>query len=790
MIFAPVFLVWRMIVAGLILSAFCLLTIPGAAADSQFVIGEKDFLLNGKPFQIRGGEMHYARVPQEYWRHRMQMLRAAGFNTVSTYVFWNVHEPAPRKFDFKGNADIASYCRIAQEEGLKVIIRPGPYCCAEWDLGGLPWWLLKTRNITVRTRNSVFMEACRNYFAALGRELADLQITKDGPIIMVQIENEYGSYNRDGKYINELKTALETAGFNVPFYVCDTPFHEFKIDGIFTAINFGGDPQQAFSGRQNKEASGPLMCGEYYTGWFSSWGNGLGHDTKGNINTNALEWMLSHKASFILYMAHGGTSFGFNGGANGGPYSPNITSYDYGAPISEAGWESVAYEELREVMGRHLDSGEKISPTPPRMNVIEFGSIELNEVSPLFSNLPPARKVVRPVSMEFFDQQHGCILYRTTLPAGSGDWLSIDAANDYAMIFIGGTLTGILDRRLNMHQVRLPKRTNDACLDILVDSTGRIDYGPQMLDRKGITEKVALVKGGSASELRDWEVYCFPLDASQRQKLHYRPGKTDMPAFYRGHVNLDNSGDTFLDMRECGRGHVWVNGHDLGYFWNIGPQQTLYCPGPWIKKGLNEIEVFDLDGGIVKSIRGLKQPIMNEKVCKPSPFAHRQAKQIISLTDATVVYQGTMANNQDWQGCTFQAVKARFIALEALNSWSNDSYTSCAEVQLVDREGNILSCEDMKVVFADSEELFGEYGDADNVLDQQSSTFWHTRWKPVADPHPHILILDMGHNIPIAQIKLLPRQDSLNGRIKDIRIHMSERPFAGLEIQQADTINH
>ena len=349
---SPCCLAWRIV--GLVL-LLVLGTSSALCAAASFTIGGNNFLLAGQPFLIRCGEMHFARIPPEYWQHRLHLARAMGLNTACAYVFWNSVEPEPGRFDFSGASDVARFCRLAQTEGLKVVLRPGPYSCAEWDLGGLPWWLLKIPDIKLRSQDPRFLEASRRYLQAIGRQLAPLQVTRGGPIIMVQVENEYGSYGNDKQYMGLLAGYLKEAGFEVPLFTCDGP-KELKNDSredLFCVVNFGSNPEKNFQTLRTIRAKGPLMCGEYYPGWFDSWGSK--HHTGPTAKVvSELGWMLEHNASFSIYMVHGGTSFGFSAGANSPPFSPEATSYDYDAPITEAGWASPKYFALRELFLKHL----------------------------------------------------------------------------------------------------------------------------------------------------------------------------------------------------------------------------------------------------------------------------------------------------------------------------------------------------------------------------------------------------------------------------------------------------
>jgi len=763
--------------AAIVLSFSLLPQANAAGRGSTFQIGTNDFLLDGKPFQIRCGEIHAPRVPPEYWHHRLRMARSMGLNTVCAYLFWNLHEPEPGVFNFRGNADAAAFCRAAQEEGLKVILRPGPYSCAEWDFGGFPYWLLKEPGLKVRTRDPKYLAACKRYIDAVGRELGPLQVTRGGPIIMVQVENEYGSYGNDREYIGIIRDYIKGAGFEVPLFTCDGPVQlaNDTREDLFCVVNFGSNPEANFKALRKARPAGPLMCGEYYPGWFDSWGKPHHSGDTGRI-AQELEWMLSKGASFSIYMVHGGTSFGFTAGANCPPFSPQVTSYDYDAPISEAGWAAPKFEVLRGVLTKHLAPGELLPAVPERNPVIEIPSMELTKCAPLFENLPAPKRQERTACMESFDQASGCIMYRTTLPAGEAGLLRIQEVHDYALVFLDAKKVATLDRRRNQATVKLPARTARARLDVLVDTFGRVNYGGHIHDRKGITEKVELIAEGGTKVLEGWEIYTLPLDQRQLKGLRFKDGKTGDPAFYRAVFRLEKAGDTFLDLSSWGKGVVWVNGHNLGRFWNIGPHQTLYCPGPWLRKGDNEIVVFEINGAAEHRLTGKAEPIL-DVVREVASVKHRKPGESLDLSGLLPQASGSFAGGAGWQVVRFEPVSARYVCLEALSSQTGDEYATCAELQVLDAQGKDLSRENWKVVYADSEETDGDDGNAENVFDLQPTTFWHTQWESAKPKLPHQVVIDLGSEQVVSGIRYLPRQENPNGRIKDYKVYVGKGQF-------------
>ncbi|HEX3730242.1 MAG TPA: beta-galactosidase family protein [Opitutaceae bacterium] len=590
---------------------------PAAAASHQFAIGAAAFLLDGRPFAIHCGEIHFARVPREYWRHRLQMCRAMGLNTVCVYLFWNFHEWDEGRFDWSGQADVAEFCRIAQQEGLRVLLRPGPYSCAEWEMGGLPWWLLRRDGIALRTADPKFLDPARRWLREVGRVLGPLQVTRGGPILMVQVENEYGSFGSDPAYMGALRQALLDAGFEVPLFACNPPQdipHGLRSD-LFQVVNFGSDPAQAFAALRRYQPQGPLMNGEYYSGWFDLWGRP--HRTATSDHGVAdLTYMLQRGQSFSIYMAHGGTTFGLWSGADH-PFLPDTSSYDYNAPISEAGWPTEKFWAIRKLLQGYQPPGQSLPPPPPGNPVIEIPAFSLAEAAPVLRNQPAGVYDDQPRTMEAYGQGRGCTAYRTVLPAGPAATLRAGAVHDYAWIFIDGREIGTMDRRRGRYALAIPARDRPAELELLVEAAGRVNFGKEIFDRKGLYAPVEIDGGdGPPTELHGWTVAALPLDEAELASLRFQPAAAPpaapAPAFWRGGFSLERPGDTFLDLRTWGQGVAWVNGHCLGRFWNIGPTQTMYCPGPWLRAGRNEVVILDLEGPSAPRLAGRSRPILDD----------------------------------------------------------------------------------------------------------------------------------------------------------------------------------
>jgi beta-galactosidase len=571
------------------------------------------FVLDGKPLRIISGEMHYERIPREYWRDRLKKARAMGLNTISTYIFWNVHEPKAGVYDFSGGLDVAAFVRMAQEEGLYVILRPGPYACAEWDLGGLPAWLLADPNIVLRSGDEKFLGPAEKFLKRLGRELAPLQITRGGPIIAVQVENEYGSFGNDKEYLKRILAALRNAGLGeVLLYTADggDELPAGTLPEIHAVVNFGpGEAKTEFAKLQKFRPGRPMMSGEYWDGWFDHWGEAH-HDTDVTQQAQELDWILSQGYSINLYMFHGGTSFGFMNGANWDHdnYEPDVTSYDYDSPMSESGVLTRKYFAFRDVIAKHR-VGVKIPDPPAPLPVIEVPEFELGQCASLWSSLPKAISVEKPRTMEAFGQSYGYILYRTKIDRPSEGELRIRELRSYARIFVDGKAVGTLDRRKKEDRL-LIRAGAGSTLDILVEGTGRINFTVELRkERQGIGEAVRL----AGRELTGWQIFPLPMDDLTTLRFaKIENASAAGPAFYRGQFELSDAGDTFLDTRGWGKGAVWVNGHALGRFWNLGPQQTLYLPAPWLRKGTNEVVLFTQTEPKSRRIRGLRAPVLNE----------------------------------------------------------------------------------------------------------------------------------------------------------------------------------
>lgn len=753
-----------------------------------FEIGNKTFLLNGKPFVIKAAELHYPRIPREYWEQRIESAKALGMNTICLYVFWNYHEPEEGKFDFTGQKDIAAFCRLAQKHGLYVIIRPGPYVCAEWEMGGLPWWLLKKKDIKLRDLDPYFIERTKIYMDEVGKQLAGLQITKGGNIIMVQVENEYGSFGINKPYIAKIRDILREAGFtDVPLFQCDwnSNFENNALDDLLWTINFGtgANINDQFKRLKELRPNTPLMCSEYWSGWFDHWG--AKHETRSAKElVDGMKEMLDSNISFSLYMAHGGTSFGHWAGANFPNFSPTCTSYDYDAPIGESGNITPKYYEIRKLLKNYLPKGQTLSAIPDSIPTISIPAFSLTKIAPLFDNLPPAKDSKDIEPMEFYNQGWGSILYRTKLGASKVEQtLIITEAHDWTQVYIDGKKIATLSRMKGESTVKLPPIKQSAQLDILVEAMGRMNFGKGIYDRKGITEKVELISDSEIKNLKNWQVFNIPVDYQFAKDKHYQTycaaGDTaQIPAYYKGTFTLDKVGDTFLNMSSWSKGMVWVNGYAIGRFWKIGPQQTLYMPGCWLKKGENEIIVLDMTSPQKNEIEGLRKPILNQ-LRDSGAYAHRKPGQKLNLTGEIPVYRGTFKPGNGWQYIKFgKTINTRYFCLEALNSYGGDNYSAIAELELLGADGKPISRQHWKILYADSEELDAANDVATNVFDLQESTFWCTNYSTTKPKHPHQIVIDLGDTYKITGFSYLPRAEvNAPGMIKNYEIFIRTTPF-------------
>ena len=855
-----------------------LLVIPMLMQAGDFTVGHKTFLLNGEPFVVKAAEVHYPRIPRPYWEHRIQMCKALGMNTLCIYVFWNLHEPREGVFDFTGNSDVAEFCRLAQKNGMYVIVRPGPYVCAEWEMGGLPWWLLKKKDIRLREQDPYFMERVRIFEQKVGEQLAPLTIQNGGPIIMVQVENEYGSYGENKDYITQIRDIIKetwrqgdkelqdnssaagkksVSGGNVlqlpelpvslnsleknhpVLFQCDwsSNFEKNGLDDLVWTMNFGtgANIDHEFARLKELRPDAPLMCSEFWSGWFDKWG--ANHETRpAKDMVDGIDEMLSKNISFSLYMTHGGTSFGHWAGANSPGFAPDVTSYDYDAPINEYGGTTEKFFKLRKTMQKYSKEPLPAIPAPPAM-MISIPPFELTERADIILGADSLVMNSPLLTMEEMDQGWGSMLYITTLPEiDTPSVLTLNDGHDYAQVFVDTAYIGKIDRVQNEKSLRLPAVKKGQELKILIEAMGRINFGRAIKDYKGITESVTLTSEQDGHELtcnlKKWNIFTIPdnlatarkaLDlAKQDSSLNSKFSPLNLfrgSGYYRGYFTLNKTGDTFLNMEAWGKGQVYINGHAVGRFWSIGPQQTLYVPGCWLKKGKNEIIVLDVIGpsldayapSITKVLKATERKSSKSRTARrpgdketrrqdntpsvissvvegslhPSLFSqntpeldklnieksrlHNNPEDKPDLSALTPICEGTLSAGNGWQTVRFNApAEGRFVAIRALSTHEGKDVVSIAELYAKDAEGNRISREPWLVKFADSEETKRGNNTAEKCFDLQESTYWRTE-KGIA--LPHLLVIDLGTIQTITALDYLPRvEEGAPGSIKDFKV--------------------
>ena len=578
----------------------------------QFAIGDTDFLLDGSPFRVLSGALHYFRVHPGQWADRIRKARQMGLNTIETYVAWNAHAPTPDSFLLDDGLDLGRFLDLVAAEGMYAIVRPGPYICAEWTNGGLPAWVLSESG--TRRNDPSFMSAVAGYLSALAPVLVPRQVSQGGPVILVQVENEYGAYGRDKDYLRALTKLLRGIGITVPLTTVDQPMGCMLANGSLPELHatgsFGAHVTERLAALRVQQPTGPLMCAEFWDGWFDSWG-GHHHVTSAAAAAASLDELLSAGASVNIYMFHGGTNFGLTSGAKDkGTYAPITTSYDYDAPLDEAGHPTAKYWAFREVLARY---GSVPADRPPTGAPGPAFAVPVAQVVPLWDVLPQLgswESADSPVSADDLGQAQGLTLYQAAVDAPGPAVLSVGEVRDRAQVFLNRQPVGVLARDHHDRALALPPGAQGT-IELLVEDQGRVNYGPRIGEPKGLIGPVRV----NGAAVGDWRVLPVPLtDLSPvvsvlraRQAAQAPVADVAGPAFVRFTFDLPSPADLFLSTAALGKGIAWLNGFCLGRYWSRGPQRTLYAPGPVTRKDGNELIVLELGataGGAVEFVSG------------------------------------------------------------------------------------------------------------------------------------------------------------------------------------------
>ena len=562
----------------------------------KFEICGKDFLCDGKKTKIISGAVHYFRNMPDTWTDIFKKMKAMGLNCVETYCAWNMHEKHPGEFDFTGNLDIARFIKAAESEGLMVIVRPGPYICAEWEFGGLPWWIQTNDDMEIRCSNPIYMDRFEKYLARLFEKIRPLLFTNGGPVIMMQCENEYGYYGDDKTYLKHLYDTYRRLGIDVPLFTSDgtskTDILDGNIEGCLSTLNFGSRVEENFRAHDELYPDSPKMCMEMWDGWFDAWGCGMHHTTSAEDYAKVVDDMLK-RGSLNMYMFIGGTNFGFTSGANHyEKFAPDVTSYDYDAVLSECGDVTPKYHALRKVISKYIDY--ELPEIPANREKRAYGKVTLDRGVGIFDSLDKLSSGIFanvPKCMEKYGHGYGYIAYRTVLNRDyDNKTLYFEGLGDRAQIYINRELMGVLYVNDDELKINISAKAGDV-LTVLCENMGRANFGPKMMRKKGIDGRCLL----DGKVHFNWEVFPLPMD--NLDKLDFEGGSGNEPSrFYKGSFTVDKLADTFLYLDNFKKGFVTVNGFNLGRYWEIGPQRSLYVPASILKEGENEIIVFEGDG--------------------------------------------------------------------------------------------------------------------------------------------------------------------------------------------------
>jgi beta-galactosidase len=570
----------------------------------SFEIGERDFLLDGRPHRILSGALHYFRVHPGQWRERIRLGRLMGLNTIETYIPWNEHAPRPGVFDTAGALDLARFLREVQEEGMQAIVRPGPYICAEWDGGGLPAWLLRRPGVAVRSLEPQYFEAVADYLRHVFDIVVPLQIDRGGPVVLMQVENEYGAYGDDPHYLTALRDLFRESGVTVPLTTVDQPEPDMlragNVPGLHATGSFGSRAAERLGALRAQQPTGPLMCSEFWCGWFDHWG-AHHHTTDAAASASELDQLLAAGASVNIYMLHGGTNFGLTSGANDkGVYQPIVTSYDYDAPLDEAGRPTAKFWAFREVIARYATVPEEQPAIRTPFFVPE--PTALATVGHLDALLPEPRwqSTDDVPTMDDLGIARGLCRYRIRLDGTDVPVeFAVDEVRDRAWVRLDGRPVGVLTRESHENALTLP--SGRGLLEILVEDEGRVDYGPRIGEPKGLIGPAQL----AGVPLRGWEAADVPLGDVPELARTSAPGDRAGAGAHvlRATASLTEPSDLVIDTGGLGKGLIWVNGFCLGRYWRKGPQRSLYVPRPATRAGVNHIAVLELETATTSRLR-------------------------------------------------------------------------------------------------------------------------------------------------------------------------------------------
>ncbi|WP_368505680.1 beta-galactosidase family protein [Alkalihalophilus sp. As8PL] len=563
------------------------------------------FLLNGEEFRVLSGSIHYFRVVPAYWKDRLLKLKVLGLNTVETYIPWNLHEPKKGQFDFDGIADFESFVKVAEEVGLYVILRPSPYICAEWEFGGLPAWLLKDKNIELRCSDPTYLKHVDEYYDELIPRIQPLLSSHGGPVIAVQIENEYGGFGDEEAYLTHLEEGLKNRGIDVLLFTSDGPdmIQAGSLPHVLTTLNFGSRVENALKELTGFKKISPKMCMEFWIGWFDYWGGE--HHTRNAADVAAVfEEMLEKNMSVNYYMFHGGTNFGFYNGANHyEAYTPTITSYDYDALLSESGEITEKYKQVQNVLRKYTNVSNEL-PEPIQKKA--YGELRLIESISLFDLVDSLTQPVihpRPLSMEQLDQAYGYTLYRVQITGKGVYEVDTTPIRDRAYLYVNGQFERVVYRNDPDKTISIEFPEDRNTLELFVENMGRVNYGKKMKDSKGLIDNL-WINGRFHS---GWEMY--PLELTDDCSIHFNSNKDErFPKFFHGELEVDEVADTFINLEGWTKGNVYVNNTNIGRYWEVGPQKTLFIPGPLLKRGKNRIVVLELEGHHSNAVTFTDQP--------------------------------------------------------------------------------------------------------------------------------------------------------------------------------------